>query len=263
MDEVQGSVDERGLLTASDEAWNQAVRAAAVIGPLAALPRVGRGQVGDAAAALGVSYRPVYVLLDRWREGGCLVSGLLPARSSGGRGRTRLPDAVEAIVIAAIRKGFLTQQKRSVAAVHRDIVAACRAQGLPAPSRMTVERRIAQLDPVERVTRRQGPDARRSHLSAAGPVPPVRRPLDQVQIDHTVVDLIVVDARHRLSIGRPCATLDGELFTRHLCHPSNDGLSTVSTSPGPFPGGSAFCRRACRTPFRCTSKPSGPKASFL
>nr|WP_307082898.1 Mu transposase C-terminal domain-containing protein [Arthrobacter agilis] len=216
MDEVQGSVDERGLLTASDEAWSQAVRAAAVIGPLAALPRVGRSQVDDAAAALGVSYRQVYVLLNRWREGGGLVSGLLPARSSGGRGRTRLPDAVEAIVIAAIRKGFLTRQKRSVAAVHRDIIAVCRAQGLPLPSRTTVERRIAQLDPVERVTRRQGPDAGRSRLSAAGRVPPVQRPLDQVQIDHTVVDLIVVDERHRLPIGRPYVTVAIDVFSRCL-----------------------------------------------
>lgn len=213
MDEVQGSVDDHGLLTVSDEAWEHAVRAAAVIGPLADLPRLGRDQADDAAAALGVSHRQVYVLLHRWRRGGGLVSDLLPTRSSGGRGRTRLPDAVEAIVIATIRKGFLTRQKRSIAAVHRDIIAVCRAQGLPAPSRMTVERRIAQLDPVEQVTRRQGPDAGRSRLSA-GPVPPVRRPLDQVQIDHTVVDLIVVDERHRLPIGRPYVTVAIDVFSR-------------------------------------------------
>lgn len=214
MDEVKGPVDDHGLLTVSEEAWEHAVRAAAVIGSLADLARLGRDQADDAARELGVSRRQLYVLLARWREGGGLVSGLLPARSSGGRGRTRLPDAVEAVVMAAIRKGFLTRQKRSISAVHRDIVAVCRAQGLPAPSRMTVERRIAQLNPVEQVTRRQGPDAGRSRLSAAGPVPPVRRPLEQVQIDHTVVDLIVVDERHRLPIGRPYVTVAIDVFSR-------------------------------------------------
>lgn len=214
MDEFQESVDERGLLTVSDGAWEHAVRGAAVIGPLAALPRLDRDRADGAAAALGVSRRQVYVLLRRWREGGGLVSDLLPAGSSGGRGRTRLSDAVEAIVVAAIRKGFLTRQKRSVAAVHRDIVSACRAQGLPAPSRMTIERRIALLDPVEQVTRRQGPDAGRARLSAAGPVPPVRRPLEQVQVDHTVVDLFVVDDRHRLPIGRPYVTVAIDVFSR-------------------------------------------------
>lgn len=214
MDEVQGSVEDRGLLTVSDEAWEHAVRAAAVIGALADLPRLGHDRVDDAAAELGVSRRQLYVLLDRWRRGGGLVSDLLPARSSGGRGRTHLPDAVEAIVIESIRKGFLTRQRRTVAAVYRDILAMCRTQGLPAPSRMTVERRIAQLDPVEQVTRRQGPDEGRSRLSAAGPVPPVRRPLDQVQIDHTVVDVIVVDERHRLPIGRPYVTVAIDVFNR-------------------------------------------------
>ncbi|WP_442859145.1 helix-turn-helix domain-containing protein [Arthrobacter sp. CAN_A2] len=214
MDEIQGSVDNRGLLTVSAEAWQHAVRAAAVIGPLADLPRLGRDQADEAAAELGVSRRQVYVLLARWREGGGLVSDLLPGRSSGGRGRTHLPEAVEALVVASIRKGFLTRQRRTIAAVHRDIAAACRAQGLPAPSRMTVERRIARLDPVEQVTRRHGPDAGRQRLSAAGPVPPVRRPLDQVQIDHTVVDVIVVDERHRLPIGRPFVTVAIDVFSR-------------------------------------------------
>lgn len=45
----------------------------------------------------------VYVLLRRWREGEGVVSDLLPCRSSGGRGRGRLPDEVEALLAEVIR----------------------------------------------------------------------------------------------------------------------------------------------------------------
>ena len=39
-------------------------------------------------------------------------------------------------------------------------------------------------------------------------------PLEQVQIDHTVVDVIVVDERHRLPIGRPYVTVAIDVFSR-------------------------------------------------
>ena len=42
----------------------------------------------------------------------------------------------------------------------------------------------------------------------------VRAPLQQVQIDHTVVDVIVVDERHRLPIGRPYVTVAIDVFSR-------------------------------------------------
>ncbi|WP_425298477.1 helix-turn-helix domain-containing protein [Rathayibacter oskolensis] len=122
---------------------------------------MGRSRINEAAKELGISRRQMYALLERWRRGGGLVSDLLPTRSSGGRGQTHLQEAVEAIVSDAIRKGFLTRQRRTVAAVYRDVVRACRRQGLPVPSRTTLERRIARLDAVETATRREGANASR------------------------------------------------------------------------------------------------------
>jgi DNA invertase Pin-like site-specific DNA recombinase len=94
----QDEVSERGVLTASDELWEAAVRQATVISRLAALDAAGVTAVDAAADELGLSRRQVYVLLGRWRTGGGVVSDLLPRRSSGGRGGSRLPDDVEAIV---------------------------------------------------------------------------------------------------------------------------------------------------------------------
>jgi putative transposase len=87
-------VVERGLLAVSDEAWNLAVRRAAVIGPLSGSGVMGVEAADAAAAELGVSRRQVYVMLRRWRDGEGVVSNLIPGTSSGGRGRGHLPDEV-------------------------------------------------------------------------------------------------------------------------------------------------------------------------
>ena len=92
----------------------------------------------------------------------------------------------------------------------------CRARGLPVPSRGVIVRRIAALDPHAATTARNGSDAARALESAGGRVPPVTSVLEQVQIDHTVVDLIVVDERHRLPIGRPYVTVAIDVFSRSV-----------------------------------------------
>ena len=102
MDGERVQVIERGVLTASDEAWAVAVRRAQVIGPLAAGSRVGAEAADGAAAELGISRRQVYVLLGRWREGEGVASDLLPRRSSGGRGGRRLSAEVEALPMVVV-----------------------------------------------------------------------------------------------------------------------------------------------------------------
>lgn len=110
------------------------------------------------------------------------------------------------IVREVLRSRYLTRQRRSVAAVCREIARQCRTRGLRAPSRGTVLRRIEQLDPVKSVSTREGADTTRSRRSAGGVPPEVTGLLERVQIDHTPVDVIVVDGRHRLPIGRPYVT---------------------------------------------------------
>jgi putative transposase len=125
----QDEVSERGVLTASDELWDVAVRQAAVISRLAVLDSAGVTAVDAAADELGLSRRQVYVLLGRWRAGEGMVSDLLPGRSSGGRGGSRLPDEVEVIVRQVLQARYLTRQRRSVASVCREINRLCRVRG--------------------------------------------------------------------------------------------------------------------------------------
>lgn len=113
-----------------------------------------------------------------------------------------------------IRKTYLTKQKPSLAVVHRQIVRECKTLGLAGPARNTVALRIEALHPVEVRRRREGSDAARPLQSAGGKVPDIVAPLDQVQIDHTVIDLIVVDDRDRQPIGRPFLTVAIDDYSR-------------------------------------------------
>ncbi|HEY0616403.1 MAG TPA: DDE-type integrase/transposase/recombinase [Kribbella sp.] len=210
----KSEVSERGVLTASDELWDTAVRQAAVISRLAALDAAGVTAVDEAATELGLSRRQVYALLGRWRTGGGVVSDLLPGRSTGGRGGSRLPDDVEVIVRQVLQARYLTRQRRSVAAICREITRLCRVRGLQVPSRGTVLRRVAQLDPLKATQAREGRDAARTKRSAGGAPPPITQLLQQVQMDHTPVDVIVVDERHRLPIGRPYVTVAIDVASR-------------------------------------------------
>jgi putative transposase len=94
----------------------------------------------------------VYVLIGRRRAGEGLGSDLLPATCSGGRGGGRLPDEVEAVVREVLRARCLTRQRRTVASVCRDIAGECTVRGLRVPSRGTVLRCVAGLDPVKAVS---------------------------------------------------------------------------------------------------------------
>lgn len=170
----------------------------------------------EAAAKLGLSRGRVYYLIRLWRNGQGTASTLVPGRSSGGSGGGRLPVEVEAVVREAIRKHYLTRQRKTIAAVHREIIRLCRVRGLPAPSRNAVRRRIAALDPRTETVGREGREAARPLQSAGGQVPAIVGVLEQVQIDHTVVDLIVVDEQHRLPIGRPYVTVAIDVRSRGI-----------------------------------------------
>lgn len=161
-------VAELGVLTASAEEWSVAVRRAEVIGRLAREPQVRIVEADEAAAELGISRRQVYGLLKRWRAGSGVASDLLARRSSGGRGRGRISEEVEALLAEVIRFRYLTRQRRTVTAVYKEIVRQCRMRGLAVPSRGTLERRIAQLDPVATTAARHGAGVAVGGWGAAG-----------------------------------------------------------------------------------------------
>lgn len=213
-DEVR--IVEHGVLSLSDADWEAARHRAEVIGALAEEDSVSGAAAAEAGKQLGVSSRQVYELVRRYRQGTGLVTDLAPGRSDGGRGGVRLPDAVESVIRELVDSVYLKRQRPSLAAVHRDIARACKEEGLPVPALNTVGRRVAMLHPAQVKQSREGADGARSLRAAGETPPPVSTLLEVVQIDHTVIDIIVVDEHDREPIGRPYLTVAIDVYSRSV-----------------------------------------------
>lgn len=96
-------------LRMSDQVWQLAVHPHQVISELALKQPATQALIAEAADQLGVSPRQIYVLLERYRKGTGLVTDLISHRSNGGRGKGRLPEAVEQIIRETIRKRYLAR----------------------------------------------------------------------------------------------------------------------------------------------------------
>ncbi|EQB00154.1 hypothetical protein L485_14630 [Sphingobium baderi LL03] len=178
--------------------------------PLAALPACPREQARAAAVVLGVSERQVYRLLRKCREGGGTVTTLVSSGSDGGRGKRRIEERREALIRDAVAELYLTPQRLSAEKIVVEVRRRARDQHVRPPSASTVRRRIAALSQEER--RRRGDVA--VPEAVLGSTVTAQAPLDVVQIDHTPVDLILVDPIERRPIGRPWVTVAIDVFSR-------------------------------------------------
>ena len=223
-----------------EAAWSEAQRRQQIIAPLADQEEISHQAADDAGQQLGLSRRHIYELVRRYRQSAGLLTDLAPGQSSGGKGKQRLPDQVERIIRELLQKRFLTKQKRSLAAFHREVAQACKAQKLRVPARNTVALWIAGLDPLKVTRSREGQDAARDLQGTGGGPPAVTAPLEQVQIDHTVIDLIVVDERDRQPIGRPYLTIAIDVFTRCVL-----GIVVTLEAPSAVSVGLCLAHVAC------------------
>jgi putative transposase len=201
------------LVGISDSDWNEANRRFEIIRPLLTGSERTREAVEDAAEAAGVHWTTLYRWINLYLPTG-RVSSLIPVRSDGGRGKGRLPDAIEQVIANAIEKYYLSTQKPSVEGTVREIEKECRAQGLEKPSDSSVQRRIRRISEEQAVAGRRGRRAAIEKFAPHGTAPEVDWPLAETQIDHSLLDIIVVDSEHRLPIGRPWLTVLIDVFSR-------------------------------------------------
>ena len=196
-----------------DEAWAEAVRRAGVIAPLAEEGRCTRAKVREASRTLGLSVQSTYRLLARYRETPVTAS-LVPATPGPVKGTRRLAPQVEGIIERAIEAVYEQRERPTLARLRRDVRQDCQGAGLKTPSRKALAARVSACSLRELVRAREGGEAARQRFAPVHPGPRPTAPLQLVQADHTRVDLIVVDDRSRLPLGRPWLTLLLDVATR-------------------------------------------------
>ena len=186
---------------------------ARLLAPLAEAPSCSVADIGRVARQLNLSRASVYRLLRRFRQQ-LLATSLLPGPPGRKTGRILLLEAQERILRQTIEAFYLTPQRPSIAALYRAVCLNCQLANTEAPSYKTVRARVQGIDLRRRTRLRDGPKA------AADKFRPVRgalkasEPLALVQIDHTLVDVILVDDLERKPIGRPWLTLVLDVASR-------------------------------------------------
>jgi putative transposase len=221
-----GERGETELVLVPDEDWQEAQRRFSIIRPLLAIPRRTKQMVAEVAGKANLHVVTLYRWI-RLYEQAERVSALLPTHRDGGRGQSRLDPEVEKILTATVEDFYLKKQKRSIGKTCKEVERRCKNAGLEPPHANTVRKRIAALSEESKLKARSGAKAAREKFAPVlSHFPGADWPLAVIQIDHTLLDIILVDDIYRRPVGRPWIALAIECSA---------AWSSASTSPSTRP----------------------------
>jgi putative transposase len=214
-----------------EDAWAEAVRRETIVRALAAAASNTKAAVKAAADDLRLSAAQVYRLISKFRASPTTTS-LIVTQPGPRKGARFLPGPVELQIDDAIEKIFKTRERPTIEKLCRDVRTDCRSVGLKPPSRKAIQARISARSLRELVKAREGSKVARQSFVPVQPGLRPRSPLAIVQIDHTKVDIILVDERTRAVLGRPWLTLLLDVFSRCVLgfHLSFDAPSATSVA---------------------------------
>jgi len=194
-----------------DEAWERACERYRIIRPLLA-DNGGRQVIEAAARAHETSVPTLYRWIRAFSETG-LVSSLVRKQRSDA-GTTRLTSDTESIIANVVKDRFLTGQKLKIKRTYQEVEQLCKAAGAQVPHINTFNQRVRSIAPEVRARARDGRNAALKFRSHQGSFPGAEQPYAVLQIDHTQVDLMLVDETHRLAVGKPWITVAIDVFSR-------------------------------------------------
>jgi putative transposase len=174
-----------------------------------------REEIEKHAQNIGVHFTTLYRWLKKYKSTGTLA-GLLPRPSGRKKGETRLDHMTEEVMQEVINTYYLSKQKPSVQAVINKINIECKNRNITPPGKNTVRNRIHKLSEYE-ILKKQG--NRSIARTKFDPVPgkfEAQYPMQLIEIDHTLADIILVDDEHREPIGRPWVTVAIDIYSRMI-----------------------------------------------
>lgn len=197
----------------SEGHWKIAKERYAAIEPLL-VPGRTREMVERRAEESGVSAVTLFRWIRSYSATGTLSSLVPDYLSKGGKGKPRTEPDAEKIMNQVIEENYLSKQRLPVTKIYTDIKIRCSHAGITPPSENTVRNRIKAMDHATVYRRRHG---RSAYLNSLSPAPgsfEAKFPLEIIQVDHTPLDIIVVDEIYRKPLKRPYLTLAMDIYSR-------------------------------------------------
>lgn len=204
--------DACAVSAATEAQWDLAQRRKEVISGIDETQNTDR-QVAQIAADFGVSRRTVFRWIALYRQTP-QTSALLPRARGTPVGAHRIDARLDQLIAQVIHEVYLTKVRAKKEEVVRMVGLRCTALGILPPSRKPILARLKELDPAVTAKARLQPGEAATQTAFVPGNYQVQHPLEVVQIDHTPMDVIVVDEAMRLPIGRPWLTLAVDVATR-------------------------------------------------
>ncbi|WP_339434278.1 DNA-binding domain-containing protein [Pseudomonas sp. EA_65y_Pfl2_P78] len=215
-EKMSGLYVNHDIATINSDDWTIAQKRFSAISPLIKETTNPRCTVEERAKEVGVDTATLYRWLERyqnWNE----ILALVPRKRGWRSGASRLTVEAEKVIQDVIEEHYLKSQRPSIQSTIAEVAMRAKAQGLASPSASAIRARIAKI-PEKQVLRKRGfaDQARNRYTPSVGKFPGADYPLAVVQIDHTPIDLIVVDDLHRKPIGRLWLTVAVDVHSRMI-----------------------------------------------
>jgi putative transposase len=210
----------------SDEEWSIANKRYEIIKDLVFKDRT-KLLVENIAKQHGYSYVTLYEWIKVYEQTG-ETSSLVPNTSQRGKKGSRINPKTDILVSNILEDIFLNKQRYSFKRIYNRVNKECKKHNLTPPHENTIRNRMESLDPKTVLKRRHGyKESNKEFENYEGEFPEGNYPLEFVQIDHTPLDIIVVDKTYREPLGRPYLTLAIDVYSRMIA-----GIYVSLQAPG-------------------------------
>lgn len=197
----------------TEKEWDEAQRRFEIIKPILS-NRKNFKLIESISIDKKIHYTTIYRWLKLYDETS-VISSLLGHKKNGGRGKSRLSNEQDIIINNSINNLYLNPSKKSITKIVRDIEKNCKGKNIPIPHSNTIRKRIKSLSEEEVLKARFGKSKARDKFEPIkNSFPGADYPLSVVQIDHTKVDIILVDEHYRKAFIRPWLTIAVDVYSR-------------------------------------------------
>ena len=206
---------EQQLVDIDDKDFQKALEKYKIIEPLLELKNRTTKDVEKVAKENSKGVATIFRWIEKYEMSGTVSSLASSYKNSGGKGKSRLGESVDTIIDSVIEEFYLHKQQYPLSTIQRKIEEKCIALDLKVPNINTIRNRVNSLSPKLIAKHRKGVSVRDTR-GTPGKFPDVKMPLDIIQIDHTKVDVIIVDEETREEIGRPFITVAIDVYSRMI-----------------------------------------------
>ena len=201
------------LSSVSAKTWEQARAVARECALVVSTNKFSADELAKHAARVGLGLCQFRRYLNRYRDAP-FVTSCVACKPGRREGRRLLPERVEQVIIEIRKAELAKEEATSLDQIVRRIKDVCESEQEPVPCKDTVHRRLREAGVSLSKRRQLGPHKYKEATTAIYSANTANRFCDQWQMDHTQMDIMVLDNSRRFVLGRPWLTVVLDIHTR-------------------------------------------------